>query len=164
MKKLSLALILLTIAACEPAAPPTTDSRADVVRPVFSPSTSEAYDFGKISPYLEKHEAVYEYIDANMDAHLAAIQRWLRQPSISAQNVGIADMAELLRQDLENLGFAEAEIVPTDGHPGVWGYYDAGAAKTLVVYLMYDVQPVNPKTGSHLPLRQSSSRPSWARF
>lgn len=53
-------------------------------------------------------------------------------------------MAELVRQDLEDIGFAEAEIVPTDGHPGVWGYYDGGADKTLVVYLMYDVQPVNP--------------------
>jgi len=54
-------------------------------------------------------------------------------------------MAELMRQDFEDLGFAEAEIVPTDGHPGVWGYYDAGAKKTLVVYFMYDVQPVNPE-------------------
>jgi acetylornithine deacetylase/succinyl-diaminopimelate desuccinylase-like protein len=27
----------------------------------------------------------------------------------------------------------------------VWGYYDAGADRTLVVYLMYDVQPVNPE-------------------
>ena len=35
--------------------------------------------------------------------------------------------------------------MPSAGHPGVWGYLDAGAAKTLVVYLMYDVQPVNPE-------------------
>lgn len=54
-------------------------------------------------------------------------------------------MAEMLRGDLEDIGFAEAELVPTDGHPGVWGYYDAGAEKTLLVYLMYDVQPVNPE-------------------
>ena len=33
----------------------------------------------------------------------------------------------------------------TGGHPGVWGYYDAGAAKTLMVYMMYDVQPVDPE-------------------
>jgi acetylornithine deacetylase/succinyl-diaminopimelate desuccinylase-like protein len=26
----------------------------------------------------------------------------------------------------------------------VWGYYDAGATKTLAVYMMYDVQPVEP--------------------
>jgi acetylornithine deacetylase/succinyl-diaminopimelate desuccinylase-like protein len=54
-------------------------------------------------------------------------------------------MAEMLRGDLESMGFEEAELVPTDGHPGVWGYYDAGADKTLAVYLMYDVQPVNPE-------------------
>ncbi|NIM00705.1 MAG: peptidase M20, partial [Acidobacteria bacterium] len=51
--------------------------------------------FGKIPTYLENHEAVYDYIDANLDDHLAAIQRWLRQPSISAQNVGISEMAEM---------------------------------------------------------------------
>ena len=151
MKRISLAIVLLAIAACEPAGPPSGDAHADVARPVFSPSTSDVYDFDSIAPYLESHEQVYEYIDANLDTHLAAIQRWLRQPSISAQNVGITDMAELVRQDLENLGFAEAEIVPTDGHPGVWGYYDAGAEKTLVVYLMYDVQPVNPEDWNSPP-------------
>jgi acetylornithine deacetylase/succinyl-diaminopimelate desuccinylase-like protein len=26
----------------------------------------------------------------------------------------------------------------------VWGYYDAGAPKTLAIYMMYDVQPVEP--------------------
>jgi acetylornithine deacetylase/succinyl-diaminopimelate desuccinylase-like protein len=53
-------------------------------------------------------------------------------------------MAALLRDDLKALGFKEAEVVPSSGHPGVWGYYDAGAKKTLVVYMMYDVQPVEP--------------------
>ncbi|MEZ5330773.1 MAG: M20/M25/M40 family metallo-hydrolase [Thermoanaerobaculia bacterium] len=48
----------------------------------------------------------------------------------------------MLRSDLAGLGFREAERVPTDGNPGVWGFYDAGAPKTLVVYMMYDVQPV----------------------
>jgi acetylornithine deacetylase/succinyl-diaminopimelate desuccinylase-like protein len=50
----------------------------------------------------------------------------------------------MVRKDLLALGFKEAELVPTSGHPGVWGYYDAGAEKTLAVYMMYDVQPVEP--------------------
>ena len=143
MKNIVLPILLLALAACEPDinAPATA---AAIERPTFTPTTTEAYDFDKIPAYLENHQAVYDYIDANLDDHLAAIQRWLRQPSISAQNVGITEMAEMVRQDLEDLGFAEAEIVPTDGHPGVWGYYDAGAEKTLVMYLMYDVQPVEP--------------------
>jgi acetylornithine deacetylase/succinyl-diaminopimelate desuccinylase-like protein len=144
MKSLPLLLVLIALTACQPAETPGPVEDTTITRPEFALSTTEAYDFDKLTTYLENHQAVYEHIDANIDAHLANIQRWLRQPSISAQNVGITDMAELVRRDLEGMGFAEAEIVPTDGHPGVWGYYDAGAEKTLVVYLMYDVQPVNP--------------------
>ncbi len=145
MRKLLLPLAFLALAACQQTAPPAETASEAPARPSFSLATDEAYDFGKIPAYLENHQAVYDYIDANLDDHLGAIQRWLRQPSISAQNVGIQEMAEMVRQDLEDMGFAEAEIVPTDGHPGVWGYYDAGADRTLVVYLMYDVQPVNPE-------------------
>lgn len=111
----------------------------------FRFQTDEAFDASSITPYAGDHEAVYAYIDAHLESHLEAIQRWLRQPSISAQNVGIQEMAEMLRGDLEALGFAETALVPSDGHPGVWGYYDAGAETTLMLYLMYDVQPVNPE-------------------
>jgi len=145
MKQLFLVLVLLSITACEPAASPAGHQDVAIARPVFVPSTSEAYEFERIQPYLESHDAVYAHIDANLDTHLASIQRWLRQPSISAQDVGIDEMAELVRADLEDLGFTETALVPTDGHPGVWGWYDAGAEKTLVVYLMYDVQPVDPE-------------------
>lgn len=130
------------LSACQP---PSAPSPSGPVRPSFELTTAAAYDFSAIEPYSAQHQAVYDFIDAHEFDHVAAIQRWLRQPSISAQNDGILEMAEMLRGDLESLGFEEAELVPTDGHPGVWGYYDAGADKTLVVYLMYDVQPVNPE-------------------
>jgi acetylornithine deacetylase/succinyl-diaminopimelate desuccinylase-like protein len=145
MRAVFLVVLTVLVSACEQPVSPTEPVAHAPVRPAFELATDEAYDFDRISPYLENHQAVYDYIDANLDDHLGAIQRWLRQRSISAQNDGIREMAEMVRQDLENMGFAEAEIVPTDGHPGVWGYYDAGADKTLVVYLMYDVQPVNPE-------------------
>jgi acetylornithine deacetylase/succinyl-diaminopimelate desuccinylase-like protein len=114
-------------------------------RPSYSVTTEAAFDAGEIPAYAGSHDAVYAYIDANIDAHVGELQRWMRQPSISAQNVGVQAMAELVRQDFVDLGFQEAELVETDGHPGVWGYYDAGADKTLVVYMMYDVQPVDPE-------------------
>jgi acetylornithine deacetylase/succinyl-diaminopimelate desuccinylase-like protein len=113
-------------------------------RPRYRLTTSESFDAATIPSYSGSHDRVYRYIDQHVADHLVAIQRWLRQPSISAQNVGIAEMAQLLRGDLAGMGFQEAEVVPTGGHPGVWGFYDAGAPKTLLVYLMYDVQPVNP--------------------
>ena len=126
--------------ACAPA----PDSSPSLGAAGFALSSQESFDAASLGAYEGDHAAIYDHIDQNLDDHLANIQRWLRQPSISAQNVGVRDMAEMLRADLEDLGFAEAELVETAGHPGVWGYYDAGADDTLMVYLMYDVQPVNP--------------------
>lgn len=114
-------------------------------RPQFRVTTEAVYDPASAGVYAQQHEKVYRHIDASMDQHIQALQRWLRQPSISAQDVGIDDMAEMLRADLEALGFQDTALVPTRGHPGVWGHYDAGAEKTLLVYMMYDVQPVNPQ-------------------
>ena len=145
MRAVFLVISVAFLTACQQTAPPAESAPEAPTRPAFSLATNEAYDFEIIPAYLENHQAVYDYIDANLDDHLGAIQRWLRQRSISAQNDGIQEMAAMVRQDLEDMGFAEAEIVPTDGHPGVWGYFDAGADKTLVVYLMYDVQPVDPE-------------------
>lgn len=64
----------------------------------------------------------------------------MRQQSLSAQNRGIAKMAELVAGDLRQLGFQEVAIVGTKGHPGAFGFHDAGAPRTLVVYMRYDVQ------------------------
>jgi acetylornithine deacetylase/succinyl-diaminopimelate desuccinylase-like protein len=122
-----------------------TTAAENTGRPQFSIDMSYPYDYSTIQPYTGKHEKVYQHIDRNLTAHVGNLQRWLRQPSISAQDVGIDDMAQLLVNDFKGMGFKEAELVPTDGHPGVWAYYDAGAAKTLMVYMMYDVQPVNPE-------------------
>ncbi len=145
MRIFCLLLLALLLAACQPAQPPVAEAPPRIERPTFELATDEAYDFESIPTYAGDHADVYAHIDEHLDEHLGSIQRWLHQPSISAQNVGVIEMANMVRQDLEDLGFAEAEIVPTDGHPGVWGYYDAGASKTLAVYLMYDVQPVNPE-------------------
>src|SRR5260221_12480691 len=129
-----LALVALFIAAA-----------AQAQRPELKLTASAAFDASTIAPYRGTHPKVYSYIDGHQPQHLSAVQRWLRQPSISAQSVGITEMATMVRDDLKSLGFQEAEIVPTAGHPGVFGWYDAKAKKTLVVYLMYDVQPVEPE-------------------
>jgi acetylornithine deacetylase/succinyl-diaminopimelate desuccinylase-like protein len=136
----------LTLLACgSPADQAGTAKSDEPVRPVFQLKQMPGFDPASIPAYDGDHAEVYRHIDEHLDEHLAHLQRWLRQPSISAQNDGVLEMAELLRKDLEDMGFAEAELVPTDGHPGVWGYYDAGAEKTLMLYMMYDVQPVNPE-------------------
>ena len=107
-------------------------------------TTSEAFDPRAVPAYRGSHPDIYAYIDSHQAEHLAKLQRWLRQPSVSAQNQGITQMAELVRSDLQALGCGESAVVRTSGHPGVWAYCDEGAPKTLLVYMMYDVQPVEP--------------------
>ncbi len=104
-------------------------------------TTDEAFDAGGVAPYAGRHDEVYRHVEAHLAEHLAHLQRWVRQPSVSAQNRGIAEMAALLAGDLRALGFKDVAIVPTAGHPGVFGFYDAGAPRTLLIYMMYDVQP-----------------------
>ncbi len=147
-----LSLVLCTSLACAvapaPSPQPATTPQPVTATPMGPPlpriATTDRFDVASVPRYVGTHPEIYAYIDRNQSAHLAQLRRWVRQPSISAENRGIREMANLLRDDLRQLGFQEAELVPTSGHPGVWGYYNARAPKTLVVYMMYDVQPVEP--------------------
>lgn len=77
---------------------------------------------------------------------LERIRRFVRQPSISADGTGICAMAELLAQEIEQLG-GKGRLIETAGHPVVYGEIGSGAQETLLVYGMYDVQPVEGETG-----------------
>ncbi|MCH8219919.1 MAG: M20/M25/M40 family metallo-hydrolase [Proteobacteria bacterium] len=145
--KWPLLAVCIALSACgqDPEIQIAADTAGPVQRPRFEISGDEVFDAGSIPAYAGSHDEIYAHIDRNLERHLANLQRWVRQPSISAQNNGITEMAGMLLDDLLAIGFAEAELVPTEGHPGIFAYYDAGAEKTLVVYMMYDVQPVNPE-------------------
>ncbi|HEX6251253.1 MAG TPA: M20/M25/M40 family metallo-hydrolase [Gemmatimonadaceae bacterium] len=152
LSRLSPAASVIALAALACAQPQAAPASAPAPAPpapagaeTFEFTTSEKFDARSVAPYQGNHAEVYAYIDAHREEHLEHLRRWVRQQSISAQNVGIGDMAAMVRDDFLKLGFKEAELVPTSGHPGVWGYYDAGAAKTLVIYMMYDVQPIEPE-------------------
>jgi hypothetical protein len=69
------------------------------------PTTAEKFAPKSIAAYTGSHPEVYAYIEQHKDAHLEQLRRWVRQPSVSAQNVGIRQMAEMVRDDLQKLGF-----------------------------------------------------------
>ena len=85
-------------------------------------------------------DRVLHYLDEHRPAHLETTRAFVRQPSISADGTGMAEMAALVRDTIVALG-GESEIVPTALHPVVWGRIDAGKPRTLLYYGMYDVQP-----------------------
>jgi acetylornithine deacetylase/succinyl-diaminopimelate desuccinylase-like protein len=92
---------------------------------------------------MSEKQQVYEYIDSNLEDHTAKIQEFVRQRSISQTGEGVEECAALLRKYLLDFGCQTVEIV-NDGtyiSPVVFGKYDVGAPKTLIVYMMYDVQP-----------------------
>lgn len=89
---------------------------------------------------------VYDYIDANADRSVGDLQAFLRQPSISAQNTGLPECARLLRDQLKAYGIQNTRIMPTNGGPEVVysQIESSGAARTLLCYGHYDVQPPEP--------------------
>ena len=57
--------------------------------------------------------AVFRHIDAHRDGFLHRVMDYVRHPSISAQNIGISEVARLLVGMLKEIGL-EAET--PDGH------------------------------------------------
>jgi acetylornithine deacetylase/succinyl-diaminopimelate desuccinylase-like protein len=86
-------------------------------------------------------ERTHSFIDEHFPAHLARTQAFLRQPSVSSQNAGVRECAEMLYGWLSEEG-AHVELVGSN-HPVVFAEWGVGAPRTLLVYGMYDVQPVD---------------------
>jgi acetylornithine deacetylase/succinyl-diaminopimelate desuccinylase-like protein len=93
---------------------------------------------------MSELEAVWEYVDAHAEEMLEQLKTLVRQPSISAQNVGVKECAELLAGMMRADGI-ETRILPTAGQPVVFGVGEAVPdAPTVLIYGHYDVQPVDP--------------------
>jgi acetylornithine deacetylase/succinyl-diaminopimelate desuccinylase-like protein len=86
--------------------------------------------------------AAHTYIDAHWDEHLERARQFLRQKSISAQNVGLRDTADGLARWLAERG-ADVSYHGAPDRPILYAEWNVGAAQTLLVYGMYDVQPVD---------------------
>ena len=89
-------------------------------------------------------EKVRAYLEDNKARHVARIQRAVQQASVSSEDLGVVECADLLAEIHREAGFQEAEVVATDGLPGLWAAYDAGAPKTIIVYNNFDTRPVLP--------------------
>jgi acetylornithine deacetylase/succinyl-diaminopimelate desuccinylase-like protein len=96
-------------------------------------------------------EPIYEEIGRRHDQAVERLQHWIRQPSIAAENRGMNEGCELTMQMLRDAGFGQVTKVPTDGQPGIFATLDAGAARTLGLYFMYDVKQVDPSEWSSPP-------------
>ncbi len=96
-------------------------------------------------------EPIHIEVERRHGEAVARLREWIRQPTIAAENRGIAEGCDLCMRLLRDAGFGKVERVPTDGHPGIFATFDAGAPRTVGLYFMYDVKQVDPTEWSSPP-------------
>ncbi|HXF84275.1 MAG TPA: dipeptidase [Anaerolineales bacterium] len=90
-----------------------------------------------------------DYAHRYRERFLNELKEFLAIPSISTSpehKADIARTAEWVASQLRSLGMDHVQIMPTGGHPVVYGeHLKAGKdAPTVLIYGHYDVQPVDP--------------------
>ena len=89
--------------------------------------------------------AVDGWVQTHQKALVSSLVELLAIPNVAADRENIRRNATWLRDRLARSGFA-AEILETSGNPLVFGDLRVpGATRTLLFYIHYDGQPVNPK-------------------
>ena len=88
--------------------------------------------------------AVYRYIDEHVEDAIQLLERLTRQPSVSAQNLGIRPMAELCVSTLQEAGVPARLLELDDAPPLVIGEAAGRSPRRLLLYSHYDVQPPEP--------------------
>lgn len=90
-----------------------------------------------------------EYVRQNRGRFLEELKQFVSMPSVSTSDEHKSDVqrtADWVAGQLRALGMTRAEVMPTEGHPVVYGEW-LGAGKhapTVLIYGHYDVQPVDP--------------------
>ncbi len=87
---------------------------------------------------------VTTYIDEHAERYIEELRGLLRQPSISAQGIGIAETAAMVEQRFRQLGANVRQIPLPDGNPVVYAEFEGTSDRVLSFYNHYDVQPPEP--------------------
>ena len=105
-------------------------------------------------------EAVLARIAPQHEQTVKMLRDWIALPSIAAEDRNSREGVEYMAQLARDAGFQKVEIVETDGKPGVFAQLDAGAAKTVGLYFMYDVKHFEPSEWSSPPLESCHPSPA----
>ena len=90
---------------------------------------------------------VVSYIHDNKNKSLERLTDLCEIPSISTLPDHASDMhkaAEWLSNEMQDLGMESIEIIPTDGHPVVYGdYLNVEDRPTVLIYGHYDLSLIH---------------------
>ncbi|MGH8442266.1 MAG: M20/M25/M40 family metallo-hydrolase, partial [Nevskiaceae bacterium] len=87
---------------------------------------------------------VRKQVTMRHDEAVSRLRDWIAAPAIAAEDRGFPDGAERMAKLARDAGFQQVAVISTGGKPGVFGTLDAGAAKTVGLYFMYDVKQFDP--------------------
>jgi acetylornithine deacetylase/succinyl-diaminopimelate desuccinylase-like protein len=97
------------------------------------------------APPANLRTTIDAWVTKNQKALVQSLVELLSMPNVAADRENIRRNATWLRDYLARRGFA-AEVLETTGNPLVFGEMNVpGATRTLLFYVHYDGQPVNPK-------------------
>jgi acetylornithine deacetylase/succinyl-diaminopimelate desuccinylase-like protein len=90
-----------------------------------------------------------DYLNSHQDRFTAELADFVRIPSVSADPAHVADVAragDWVADRLRTAGIENVRVLPTEGHPVVYGdWLHAGADRpTVLIYGHFDVQPPEP--------------------
>ncbi|MDE0079888.1 MAG: dipeptidase [Caldilineaceae bacterium] len=92
--------------------------------------------------------AYQDYLESNQERFVEELIGFLRIPSISALPERAEDVARAghwVARRLTAAGVENVEVLPTEGHPVVYGdWLHAPGKPTVLIYGHFDVQPVDP--------------------
>src|SRR5438105_13580293 len=100
--------------------------------------------------------SIQSEIEKRHDESIERLQEWVKQPALAAEDRGMDEGCDLMMRMARDAGFQKATRIDTEGHPGVLATLDAGAAKTVAVYFMYDVKQADPAEWSSPPFDAAS--------
>src|SRR5438309_11823354 len=97
------------------------------------------------------HADIKAEITKRHDEAVKRLHDWIAQVSIAAENRGYPEGAEYMAKLARDAGFQKADVITTEGKPGVFATLDAGASKTVGLYFMYDVKQFDPAEWTSSP-------------
>src|SRR5436309_6397878 len=83
------------------------------------------------------------YVRGRAGEYLAELKALVRQPTVSAQRIGLAETARMVLERTRRAGVAATALSGDGGPPTIVGETGQGP-RTLLVYNHYDVQPPDP--------------------
>ena len=89
-------------------------------------------------------QPVFDYIDAHAAEFVERLRTLCRQPSVSAQNLGLLETAVMVESLARAVGAQTQRIELDGGPPIIYGVLPGDATRTLQLYDHYDVQPPEP--------------------